>query len=66
MRLHFNPEASVPRPFGLRACPHCDALVVAPDASQFVSEGKVRHFWSCDSCGHEFATAVKLIDRRAA
>ena len=66
MRLHFTPSDSTARPFGLRSCPHCDELVVAPEVSEFVSEGKVRHFWSCDSCGHEFATAVRLIERRAA
>jgi uncharacterized protein with PIN domain len=54
------------RPFGMQVCPHCDELVVAPEASEFVSEGNVRHFWSCDSCGHEFKTAVRLRTRQAA
>jgi transcription elongation factor Elf1 len=48
------------RPFGFRSCPHCDQFVVAPEASEFAGNGKIRHVWSCDSCGHEFETAVRL------
>lgn len=51
---------SAPRPFGMRSCPHCSELVVAPEASEFVSDGEVRHIWSCDSCGNEFETAVRM------
>ena len=49
-----------PRPFAMRACPHCHQPVVAPEASEFVSEERVRHLWSCDSCGHAFETAVRV------
>ena len=57
---------STPRSLAMRACPHCYQLAVAPEASEFVSEDKVRHFWSCDSCGHEFATSVRPKIRQAA
>jgi len=44
----------------LLACPECSDLQLAPAASEFVSKGQVRHFWSCEACGHEFTTSVKL------
>ena len=55
---HMSTEAS--RRLALPACPKCDDLQFAPAASEFVSKGKVRHFWSCEACGHEFSTSVKL------
>jgi hypothetical protein len=48
------------RRFAFPACPKCHDLQFAPSASEFVSKGKVRHFWSCEACGHEFSTSVKL------
>ena len=48
------------RNLGLPACPKCSDLVFAPAASEFVSKGQVRHLWSCEACGHEFSTSVKL------
>ena len=52
--------ASVASRFALPACPKCNDLQLAPTASEFVSKGKVRHYWSCEACGHEFSTSVKL------
>ncbi|HLH90452.1 MAG TPA: hypothetical protein VKX28_18525 [Xanthobacteraceae bacterium] len=52
--------ASAARRLALPACPKCNDLQFAPAASEFVSKGKVRHFWSCEACGHEFSTSVKL------
>ena len=60
MTLQSAALVTAPTAFRLRSCPHCDEPVVAPDMSEFVSDGKVRHFWSCDSCGHEFRTAVRV------
>ena len=49
-----------PRRFPLPNCPACNDLVVAPAASEFVNARHVRHLWSCDDCGHEFTTSVRL------
>ena len=35
-------------------------LMVAPALSQHVKHDLVRHWWSCESCGHEFHTTVRL------
>jgi hypothetical protein len=34
--------------------------MVAPARSQHVNHDLVRHWWSCESCGHEFRTTVEL------
>jgi RNase P subunit RPR2 len=41
-------------------CPQCDDLMVAPARSQHVQNDLVRHWWSCETCGHEFRTTVRL------
>jgi primosomal protein N' len=48
------------RYFAMPACPQCGDTVLAPDMSEHVSPHEVRHFWSCEACGHEFKTAVDL------
>jgi hypothetical protein len=34
--------------------------MIAPRSSAHVSNHEVRHFWSCDNCGHEIEIAVDL------
>jgi transcription elongation factor Elf1 len=41
-------------------CPECHDLMVAATQSQHVDKNVVRHWWSCESCGHEFRTTVQL------
>jgi RNase P subunit RPR2 len=41
-------------------CPECCDLLIAADKSQHVKDDVVRHWWSCESCGHEFRTTVRL------
>ena len=55
---HCTTAAS--RRIALPSCPNCNDLVFAPAASEFVSKTRVRHIWSCEACGHEFATSVRL------
>jgi len=52
------------RPFALTSCPHCLETQIAPLASEYVGEGRVRHFWACDGCGHEFQTSIEFASRR--
>jgi predicted RNA-binding Zn-ribbon protein involved in translation (DUF1610 family) len=59
-------QAAAPTPLASKrylampACPQCGDTVLAPEVSEHVSSHEVRHFWSCDACGHGFATAVDL------
>jgi transposase-like protein len=46
----------LPRP----ACPRCGEPHLAAAASELVDCGQIRHSWSCDSCGHDFVTDVRL------
>ncbi|MDI3471499.1 MAG: hypothetical protein OJF62_003562 [Pseudolabrys sp.] len=42
---------------GLARCPRCNDLMVAPDTSEFVDRGEIRHRWNCEACGLVFETA---------
>ena len=55
-------QASVPAAsfLGRQLCPLCAYTLVAPDASQHISEHTIKHIWFCEACGTEFATLVKL------
>jgi transcription elongation factor Elf1 len=46
-------------PYGM-TCTECNELVIAPKSSAHVSNHEVRHFWSCDNCGHEIEMSVNL------
>jgi DNA-directed RNA polymerase subunit M/transcription elongation factor TFIIS len=41
-------------------CPRCDDVMVAPARAQHVKEDVIRHWWRCESCGHQFRTSVRL------
>jgi transcription elongation factor Elf1 len=53
------------RRIALPSCPVCNDLLFAPAASEFVSQTRVRHMWSCEACGHEFTTSVRLTFSRS-
>jgi hypothetical protein len=46
--------------FGRSFCPRCKEMLLAPTMSEYVKETLVRHLWSCDVCGYEFQSAVRL------
>jgi hypothetical protein len=48
-------SSSIPRLF----CPQCQDLIIAATKSQHVSTNEVRHWWACETCGHEFRTTVQ-------
>ena len=37
-------------------CAKCGERLIAPDWSEFVSEGLVVNLWICTKCGHRFET----------
>jgi hypothetical protein len=41
-------------------CPKRGFLIIAAEASEFLSEEQIRNKWSCDECGYEFHTVVSL------
>ena len=46
-------------PYGM-ACTECSHPLIAPKWSGYVSKHEVRHFWSCENCGHEIEVRVNL------
>ena len=44
----------------LPRCPQCGDTMLAPESSEHLSESNVRHIWSCEACGHGFATCVDV------
>ncbi len=42
------------------ACPECGNRLLAPEASEFLADGRIRHSWTCEDCGASFRTAIKL------
>jgi ribosomal protein S27AE len=45
------------------SCPRCGDAPFLPEAAEFAGEGRIRHSWICEGCGHVFQTAVKLPGR---
>jgi len=41
-------------------CPDCGDCLLAPETSEFVDSGEIRHTWLCDSCGNALQTRVPL------
>jgi ribosomal protein L37AE/L43A len=39
-------------------CAQCGDRISAPEWSEVFDESRVRHLWSCVSCGYEFETTV--------
>jgi RNase P subunit RPR2 len=66
MKFHGTAPEDCVEPRKLRSiCPECQDLIVAAAMSQHINEDVVRHFWACESCGHEFRTTVHLTARLA-
>lgn len=42
------------------ACPRCGDMLTAATGAELAARGSIRNSWSCDSCGHDFVTAVRL------
>jgi predicted RNA-binding Zn-ribbon protein involved in translation (DUF1610 family) len=44
-------------------CPSCGTVLLVAEESWFHVRGRIDHAWSCDDCGHEFATSIRLRPR---
>jgi hypothetical protein len=56
MRVTYAQE----RYLGGLSCLKCGGLIIAPEASEFMSDEQIRHAWSCDECDHEFQTLIRF------
>lgn len=46
------------RPVVRPSCPHCNDVLFAATVSVHVHDDDIRHWWACETCGHEFMTTV--------
>lgn len=47
--------------FGRPRCPRCGSVLLVAEHSGFNLNGGIRHDWTCDDCGEEFATSVRML-----
>jgi transposase-like protein len=62
MTLHdvvFRAESEIRR-FEPPNCPHCGDRPFLPQAAEFAGEGRIRHTWVCEGCGHTFRTTIEV------
>jgi RNase P subunit RPR2 len=41
-------------------CPRCRSVLLVAEDSRFNANGRIDHSWSCDDCGQEFVTSIRL------
>ena len=41
-------------------CPDCGSVLLIAEQSRFDLGGRIDHAWSCDHCGTEFVTSIRL------
>jgi len=58
-RVPANAQLSRPK------CPRCGSTLLVAEQSAFNPNGRIRHTWSCDDCGNEFVTSVRVFPRQA-
>ena len=67
MQLHCD----TPKLAGIRSfaasmrCPHCGDPMIAPEMSEFVVGGEIRHHWQCDNCGRSSSTTFRTEAKKA-
>jgi hypothetical protein len=42
----------------VRPCAQCGADIIAPEWSEYLSNGRVRNVWTCEACGYGFEDSV--------
>ena len=57
--LHPTEDLSRPK------CPRCGSALLVAEESRFnantcTAMGRIDHDWSCDDCGNEFVTSIRL------
>lgn len=41
-------------------CPRCGTILPVAEQSRFNLRARIDHVWSCDECGNEFITSIRL------
>jgi hypothetical protein len=60
MRIQTAYCTPTDKELGRPKCPRCAGILLVAEESEFNFNGRIRHAWSCDDCGNEFVTSIKL------
>ena len=58
--LVFSTRGRAPENLGRPNCPRCGSVLFMAEQSSFNIRGRIDHAWSCDACGNEFVTSIRL------
>jgi RNase P subunit RPR2 len=61
--LDFSTRSRLTESFGRPKCPRCGSILLMAEESRFNVRGRIDHAWSCDECGNEFVTSIRLLPR---
>jgi hypothetical protein len=61
--LSFATRGRATESFGRPKCPRCGRMLLIAEESRFNVRGCIDHAWSCDDCGNEFVTSIRLLPR---
>jgi ribosomal protein S27AE len=64
MNIQTVCRASSATELGRPQCPRCGSIILMAEHSAFAPGGRIRHTWSCDDCGHEFVTSIRMRGQR--
>jgi RNase P subunit RPR2 len=61
----MNIQSACPVPSGTKLtrpyCPRCGSILLIAEQSALNLDGHIRHSWSCDACGQEFTTSIRIL-----
>jgi len=43
-------------------CAQCGEAIIAPNWSEYLTDRRVRHAWSCEACGYEFQSTISFAE----
>jgi RNase P subunit RPR2 len=61
--LDLSSRSRASENFGRPNCPRCGSILLMAEESRFNIRGRIDHAWSCDDCGNEFVTSIRLLPR---
>jgi len=62
MKLHARDTEKFVHPRAQIECAQCGEALFVPEWSEFVDQHRVRHLWTCDTCGYAFETTVRFAE----
>ena len=64
MDIHIASQSPSRTELSRPKCPRCGSMLLVAEQSAFNLNGRIRHTWTCDDCGNEFVTSVRVLPRQ--